>query len=164
MQNAVKELENNLRQQTGLYNDINSLEKKKQHALVFNEIREIEQITAQEEKIVLEIGNLEVKRLYWAEFFSKKLGKSMEEITLAEIVQHYPELGTVQAEIEGEVSKLRDIHETNTKLLQNAINMVNFTVRSITLEQKKTYSNPADKSGKNQGEKKRSISFIDKSV
>lgn len=162
MSEVIGNLENNLRKQVQLYRKITKLEKAKQEALVSNNLKEIESITAQEEKILLEVGRLEEERFRWAEFFGKELGKSAEDITLADLVENYPGLESVREEMEKQMSELKFLHETNTKLLENAVNLVNFTLQTLTTESKTTYSKPSGRSGKKDGAAK--LSFIDKSV
>lgn len=161
MTEIIQNLENNLRSQTQGYKKLTHLEKEKQHALVNNKIQEIEVITAQEEKILIEVSRLEEDRLRWAEFFGKEIGKKAEEITLTELAENYPVLDGVREELEAEILELKNLHETNARLLESAVNLVNFTIETLTGEMKATYSNPADKSGR-KGSK--NISFIDKSV
>lgn len=158
----VQNFETNLQKQTQCYRQIKQLEKEKQQALVDNKVQEIEIITAQEERILLEVSHLEEERLHWAEFFGKEIAKKAEEITLADLQAHYPSLQTVIREFEIEVSQLKELHVINTKLLENAVNLVNFTLQSLTDERQNTYSNPVEKTGNQPKTKK--ISLIDKSV
>lgn len=162
MGEVLVSFETNLKKQISCYRKIVQLEKAKQQALVENKIQEIEAVTAQEEKILLEVSRLEEERLHWAEFFGKEIGKKAEDITLGELEERYPKLRAVRQELENEINTLRNLHETNTKLLENAVNLVNFTIQSLTRERHSTYSHPGEKSVKK--EKNPEISFIDKSV
>lgn len=154
-------LEENLRKQLGYYQGLAELERQKQQALVNNVIEEIENITAQEEKILLEVGRLEEERLYWAEFFAKETGKKAEEIVLADLVDCYPGLESVRRGLEKEIYALKDLNEINTKLLENAVSLVNLTIRLLTEQKQTTYFNPGDKAAKKKNNGK---SFIDKSI
>jgi len=158
----LNNFEQNLKDQIVCYREITRLEKGKQQALVDNKIQDIEVITAQEEKILLEVSRLEEERLHWAEFFGKQIGKKVEEITLVDLEASFPSLQTVRKELEAEINNLKELHETNTKLLENAVNLVNFTLQSLTDERQNTYSNPIEKSGNQQKTKK--INLIDKSI
>jgi len=154
--------ETNLKKQISSYRKIVQLEKEKQQALVENKIQEIEAITAQEEKILLEVSRLEEERLHWAEFFALEIGKKSEDITLADLEAAYPKLQTVRRELDAVISVLKELHETNTKLLENAVNLLTFTIQSLTQERQTIYSNPVEKAGKK--DKNSKMSFIDKSV
>jgi hypothetical protein len=162
MAEILPNFEDNLRKQIELYRQIISLEKEKQQALVANNIQEIEVITAQEEKILLEVGHLEEERLHWAEFFGQEIGKKVEEITLTEMEAYYPELENVRKEFEAEIKVLQDLHATNTKLLENAVSILNFTIQAFTQERKTTYSNPKTSGRKNV--KNGKINLIDKNI
>lgn len=162
MTDILDNLEKNLNKQMKSYRKLVSLEKEKQQALVDNKIQEIEAITAQEEKILLEVSRLEGERLHWAEFFGKEIGKKVEDITLADLEDNFPTLKNVRQELEEEITKLKDLHEINTKLLENAVNLVNFTIQTLTNERQATYTNPTEKTGKKDINNKANL--IDKSI
>ncbi len=158
----INNLDINLKKQTQLYKELIEFEIQKQESLVNNNIQKIEEITVQEEKILLQLSRLEDERLHWAEFFGKEIGKRAEEITLADLVESFPALKDVRTDLEKEIVKLKDLHETNTKLLENAVNIVNVTIQSLTNERQTTYSNPNNKAKKK--EEKRNVSLIDRSI
>ena len=162
MSELVRDLDINLKKQTQLYRDLIELEKQKQESLVNNNIQQIETITAQEEKILHQLSRLEEERVHWAEFFCKEIGKKVEEITLVDLVESYPALEDVRIALDNEISKLKELHETNTRLLENAVNIVNFTIESLTLANEKhtTYTNPNNSVKK---EKSR-LNMIDKTI
>lgn len=161
MSEIINDLNVNLKKQTQLYKELTVLEKQKQESLVENNIQEIEAITTQEGKILLQLSRLEDERLRWAEFFGKETGKQVEEITLVELVERFPVLEEVHRALEAEMMTLRDLHETNTKLLENAVNIVNFTIQSLTNERQTTYSNPNNTRKK---EKKNNVNMIDRTI
>lgn len=107
MAEYVAGLENNLQQQIAFYRQLVELEQEKQKALVDNVIEKIESITAQEEKILLEVGQLEEERLYWAEFFGKEVGKKAEDITLTDLIQYSPGFEPIGQEFEKAISQLK---------------------------------------------------------
>ncbi len=154
-------LENNLKSQIHSYRKLIQLEKEKQQALVNNKIQEIEIITVQEEKILLEVGRLEEGRLYWAEFFAKKIGKQIEEITMADLAINFPIFDSVKQELEDIIAELNNLHQTNTKLLENAINLVNITISSLTSVPKTTY---AKTTVKENNKTNSNVFFINKNV
>jgi hypothetical protein len=155
----IKKLGDNLKQQLKLFKKIISLEKAKQQALVENKIQELEMVTAREELILLEVGRLEEERLYWAEFFAQETGKQSEKITLQDLEEVYPSFKDIRIELEKVISEMQSLKEINTKLLENAISLVNITINSLASPSKATYS-------KNKIEKKMNneIFFIDKDV
>ncbi|NLL52574.1 MAG: flagellar protein FlgN [Peptococcaceae bacterium] len=159
MAEIIKKLGDNLKQQLKLFKKIISLEKAKQQALVENKIQELEMVTAREELILLEVGRLEEERLYWAEFFAQETGKQSEKITLQDLEEVYPSFKDIRIELEKVISEMQSLKEINTKLLENAISLVNITINSLASPSKATYS-------KNKIEKKMNneIFFIDKDV
>ncbi|NLM20932.1 MAG: flagellar protein FlgN [Peptococcaceae bacterium] len=159
MAEIIKKLGDNLKQQLKLFKKIISLEKAKQQALVENKIQELETVTAQEELILLEVGRLEEERLYWAEFFAQETGKQSEKITLQDLEEVHPSFKDIRIELEKVISEMQSLKEINTKLLKNAISLVNLTINSLTSSSKATYS-------KNKIEKKMNneFFFIDKDV
>ncbi len=160
MAEILENFESNLKKQIQCYRQLTQLEKEKKQALVDNKIQEIEVITVKEEKILLEVSRLEEERLHWAEFFGKEMGKRAEDITLGDLEEAYPVLKDVRQEMEQQITDLRDLHEINTKLLESAVGLVNFTIETLTHEMRGTYSNPTEKAVK----KKNQISLIDKSI
>lgn len=163
MTEIVNNLESNLQKQASCYKILIQLEKEKQQVLVDNKIQEIEAITVQEEKILLEVSRLEEERLYWAEFFGKEIGKKAEKITLADLVKDFPSLDSVRKELEQGIKELKGLHKINTELLENAVNLVNFTMQSLTRDRQTTYKNPGEKTeSKEKGSRK--INYFDKSI
>jgi len=156
----TESLEKNLYQQLDCYKRLMKLEEEKQQALIENAIGQIESVTAQEEKILLEVGRLEEERLYWAEFFAKEIGKKAEEINLSDLAEKFPKLETVGRELENQINYLKNVHEINTQLLKNAMNLVEFTLQLLTKEKQTTYSYPGNNDGRPKGGKKH---LIDKS-
>ncbi|UWG98302.1 flagellar protein FlgN [Dehalobacter sp. DCM] len=161
MTEYVADLENNLKQQITIYRRLVELEQEKQKALVENVIEKIDTITAQEETILLEVGHLEEKRLHWAEFFAKETQKNSDDITLTDLSANFPSLESVRIDLESVIGELRNLHEVNTQLLENAVKLVNFTVRLLTNDRQTTYSNPGDKGNRVQPN---SLKVIDRSI
>ncbi len=162
MAEIITDFENNLKKLIQCYKTLVQLEKEKQVVLVNNKIREIDVITAHEEKILLEVSRLEVERLSWAEFFGQVTGKKTEDITLDDIEERCPSLQAVGDELRTIISELIDLHEINSKLLQNAINLANYMLKMLTSERQTTYENPGEKTG--QSSKDKHVRFIDKSI
>lgn len=149
MSQVLNNLEDNLRQQVRLYQQLNDLEKEKQKALIDNNLQEIEKITAQEEKLILEANHLERERLLWAEQIGKEVGKPVEELTLMDLAEQFPVLDGVRKDLDQVVTDLQDIHRINTQLLNQAMKIVDFTVGMLTHQDKNTYNHPSRK--ENQG-------------
>lgn len=142
---VIKNLQNNLKKQVGVYNELKELADLKQKALVANHLQELEAVTVREEQLLMEASRLDKERLLWADQVAKAMGKAAEELTLSELVVKYPELQSVNQELENVVTDLKDVHELNTQLLQQAMKIVNFTVGMLTHKEATTYGKPGQK-------------------
>lgn len=145
MSEAFQQLNQNLRQQVQLYNELLILERHKRLALVENNLQEIEATTTQEEAFIINVNRLEKERLLWAEEIGHELGKQPEDLTLAELADHYPALVEVSRDLDQVVSQLQEIHKTNSQLLQQAMKIVDFTVGLLTHQVSNTYTYPGQK-------------------
>ena len=145
MSEALQNLNVNLSEQAELYNKLLTLEEKKQKALIKNEIQEIELITAQEEMFIIQVNRLEKERLMWAEQIGRELGKPPEDLTLAELAEHFPALEEVRLGLDQVVIRLKEVHETNSQLLQQAMKIVDYTVGLLTHQASNTYTYPGQR-------------------
>ncbi|MGI6119611.1 MAG: flagellar protein FlgN [Desulfosporosinus sp.] len=145
MSQVLYKLNENLKLQLTIYEEFNTLEREKQKALIENNLHEIELITAQQETLLLSASRLEKERLLWIEPIGHELRKAPEELTLAELAEHFPVLEEVRLELDRVVGQLHEILEINTQLLHQAMKIVNFTLGMLTNENKNTYTNPKHK-------------------
>lgn len=160
MSEVLQSLNENLKRQTNVYSELNRLAGLKQQALIKNNLQELEVVTAQEEQILLEGGRLEKERLLWAEQIGREMGKAPEDLTLAELAEHYPELEGVRKDLDNVILRLKEAHEINTELLEQAVKVVNVTLNMLTQEDKHTYSRP----GKEVKDGSKHARILDKSV
>ncbi len=144
MSEVLQNLEDNLKRQVALYDELYTLGGYKQKALIKNNLQEIDSITVREEKLLIEAGLLEKERLLWAEQIGHDLGKIPEDLTLAELAEHYPNLQGVRRELDRVVVSLQEIHEINTQLLEQAMKVLEFTVGMMTHQEKNTYQHPTN--------------------
>ncbi len=142
---VLQNLNENLKRQVTLYEELNDLEREKQKALIKNNLQEIELITARQEPLLLGASRLEKERLLWAEHIGRDLGKAPEDLTLAELAEHFPVLEGVRLDLDRVVGQLQEIHEINAQLLQQAMKVVDFTVGMLTQQEKNTYTHPKHK-------------------
>lgn len=153
MSEALQNLNENLKRQVTLYEKLNDLEREKQKALIKNNLQEIELITDRQESLLLSASRLEKERLLWAEHIGRDFGKAPEDLTLAELAEHFPVLEGVRLDLDRAVGQLQEIHEINAQLLQQAMKVVEFTVGMLTYQEKNTYTHPKRK--ENEGTKLR---------
>jgi len=148
---VLQNLNENLKRQVALYEKFNAQERDKQKALLQNNLQEIEAITAREEQLLLEASRLEKERLLWAEHIGRDFGKAPEDLTLAELAEHFPVLEGVRLELDRVVGSLQEIHEINAQLLQQAMKVVEFTVGMFTHQERNTYTHPSRKENEGNG-------------
>lgn len=160
MSKVVQNLNENLKRQVTLYEELNDLEREKQQALIKNNLQELELITARQEPLLLGATSLENERLLWAEQIGRDFGKAPEELTLAELAEHFPVLVGVRIDLDRVVGQLQEIHEINTQLLQQGMKVVEFTVGMLTHQEKNTYSLP----NQNENEGKRNLHLLDRRI
>jgi len=142
---VLQNLNDNLKQQVALYEELNDLEQEKQKALIKNNLLDIELITARQEPLLLGASRLEKQRLVWAEDIGRDFGKAPEDLTLAELAQHFPILEDVRLDLDRVVGKLQEIHELNAQLLRQGMKVVEFTVGMLTHQEKNIYGRPSKK-------------------
>ena len=151
MTEVLQKLNENLKQQIELYEILNDLEREKQKALIKNNLQEIELFTARQEPLLLGASRLEKERLLWAEHIGSDFGKAPEDLTLAELAEHFPILEGVRLDLDRVVGQLQEIHEINTQLLQQAMKVVEFTVGMLTHQEKNTYTQIRHKENEGNG-------------
>lgn len=141
----LQNLNNNLKLQVALFEELLERERDKQKALIENNLPEIEATTVREEQLLLKANSLEKERLLWAEQIGRDFGKAPEDLTLVELAAHFPVLEEVRLALDRVVERLQAIHETNAQLLRQAMKVVDFTVGMLTHRASNTYTHPSRK-------------------
>lgn len=152
MLEVLENLNKNLKQQVKLYEKLLSLEERKQKALIENNLQEIDTTTNLEEKLMCEAFLMEKERLQWASSIGRNLGKSPEDLTLADLAECFPSLNEVRCDLDQVVRRLQKIHVINAQLLEQAMKIVEFTVGMLTHQEKNIYTYPNRK--ENEGNQK----------
>ncbi|WP_425806923.1 flagellar protein FlgN [Desulfitobacterium sp. Sab5] len=145
---VIKPLKDNLEKQVQIYSELKKLADIKQKALVANNLQELEAVTVREEQLLLEAAHVEKERLLWIDQMTQKEGKPADELTLSELADRYPELNDVKGKLETVVIDLQDVHDLNTQLLKQAMNVVNFTVGMLNHQDKSIYQKPGQRENK----------------
>lgn len=145
MEETLSQLNDNLERQVQLYQTLNELAGLKKEALLRSNLQELEQITAREERVLLEGARLEKERLSWADKIGLEMGKAPEELTLAELSDRFPKLQEVRAELEKVVKDLQSVHDLNSQLIGQALEVIDFTVSLIARPDESTYVHPKRK-------------------
>ena len=141
----INELNENLEAQLMLFKEFTRLGHLKKEALVHNNLQELDAVTLQEEKLLLQLGVIEENRLSWITLISETLGKNPLEVTLAELTKDYPELNNVYNKLEKTIEDLRQIHNLNSQLIDQALKTINFSINLFNPTEKNIYKNPEQK-------------------
>ena len=155
MSEGIQRLVHNLKQQIAVYEQIYALEQEKKDALVRNNIQDIENVTARLGKLLRTVGRLENERISCVESVARDLGRTPEDLKLAELSGHFPVLNEVRPGLEHVVRQIQDIQSTNAQLLIQAIRVVNYTLDLLTYEQGHTYAPPDAKTNRSYEETKK---------
>ncbi|MDI6813087.1 MAG: flagellar protein FlgN [Desulfitobacteriaceae bacterium] len=145
MEETLSRLNENLDRQLQLYRTLNELAGLKQEALLRGSMQELEQITAREERLLLEAARLEKERLLWADEIGQEMGKAAEDLTLAELAERFPVLQGVRVELDQVIGDLQNAHELNSQLIGQALDVIDFTVSLVTRPDEATYAHPKRK-------------------
>lgn len=132
-------MEQNLQQQLAIYTELDDSAHQKQQALVKNQIKELDALVACEEILVMKLGKLEAKRIDLANQICDLQGPSSESITLSYWFTEYPQFRPIQKEIEHILKNIQETNNINNGLLEQAVNIVNFTLHLLTLPDEQTY-------------------------
>ncbi|WP_434511434.1 flagellar protein FlgN [Desulfitobacterium sp. AusDCA] len=157
---VIKPLKDNLEKQVQIYKELKNLADIKQKALVENNLQELEAVTVREEQLLLEAAHVEKERLLWVDQMTQKEGKPAAELTLSELAGRYPELENVKKDLETVVTDLQGVHDLNTQLLKQAMNVVNFTIGMLTHQDKNIYQKP----GKDENIESKTFRLLDRKI
>ena len=147
-----------------LYRVILDISHSKKKALVAAQIEELDALTKREEGIILRIGKIESDREKLIIELAGLYTLSPQELTLkkagelagGEIAE---KLQKVETELSDLVNKLAPINKTNTELIQQSLNYVNYNLNLLTQGQ----ASP-NYAAKGQGESQRPRTVIDAKI
>lgn len=145
MEETLTCLNDNLDRQVQLYQTLNELARQKKEALLRNNLQELEQVTAREERLLLEAARLEKERLLWADTIGQAMGRAAEELTLAELAERFPRLQGVRVKLDQVIGDLQNAHELNSQLIGQALDVIDFTISVAIRPDDTTYTHPKRK-------------------
>jgi len=125
-----------LKEQLNGYKNLLDLAKRKQRALIGNDIKDLDSLNKEEHQIIIGATKLENKRLEIIKGFRNILGSNIESYTLKEMAEKAPEpfqeqLFEVYQELNKVVDELNKINKENSSLIEQALKIVNFTISTI---------------------------------
>jgi len=130
--NLIKVLEYENR----LYTQILEEAEKKTDVIVKGDISSLQETTLREQKIINELEKLNSAREQIVAQIARKTGKKPEELTVSVLAELFPEdmakkLKSTGDSLKATIEKLKYRNDINQKLLNNAIEYVNFSLNLI---------------------------------
>lgn len=126
-----------IQKQKDVYGKLLSLAQEKQPFLVKGNIAEIERITKEEELLILQVGRLEEQRKALHQNLASHFELSPEELTVGELIKRTDvetalAFESVIQELIGVLGRLGNKNKTNTELIKNSLDFVNFSLNILT--------------------------------
>ncbi len=126
-----------LEQEAEFYENLLDISLKEQKSIVSGKVDEIEKITREKEKIILEINKLEKARLLIWKDLSEKFSLAPSDLTLTKLQEKLGEkyskkLNILQKRIETVVHKLKNIAESNAELIKTSLDYIQFSLNLLS--------------------------------
>ncbi|XER08374.1 hypothetical protein SRRS_39890 [Sporomusa rhizae] len=120
-----------------IYQALLQLSRKKREILVEAKPQELELLTKQEERFIIEAGKLEKLRLSTIQELAAALGIAPERAVLSELVEHADsdtaaELKKIGQQFSGLAGELTQLNELNEKLIQQSLEFVNYNINVLS--------------------------------
>lgn len=137
-----------------VYQELQKLGKRKQEALIENELEELAEIVEAETELMDNVDNLEKARLQLLEAIAGKLGEKADELSFSQLLPELPatrkdEFSELRDNLLELIEELNALNESNRQLLMEALKFNEFSMKAVIgSENQQTYKNPG-KSGKN---------------
>ncbi|ADL08338.1 flagella synthesis protein FlgN [Thermosediminibacter oceani] len=127
---AANELVENLKRQLEIYEELLGLSEKKTDILVKGDVKTLGEITEIEQELIVRLGRIEEERIKIVAVIAGG------EITVSRLEEKLPdnikmELGRISGELIEVLAKLRDRNQINEKLIQRALEYINYSIEII---------------------------------
>lgn len=129
-----------LEKMLAVYQAILTLSKEKRAVLVAADGKKLEQITKQEEILILNAGKLDARRA----FIVKELGAALElagdDLTIEKLSKkadpvYAGRLKDIKNDFDKTIAELTSLNRTNSQLIQHALNFVNYNINILVQNQ-----------------------------
>lgn len=140
MQEALKQMTDNLRQQQQIYHKLMELSSLKQQHIIAGDLAALEQANQLEEQLVIQGRRLEEERLGYQKNLAAFLGLPAEGLRVSDILenlspQQAEPLASLRKDLIKTTGSLRKINQANANLLQQAMSWVEYTVHLFADQQ-----------------------------
>jgi flagellar biosynthesis/type III secretory pathway chaperone len=129
-----------LEREAALYRDASDISIKKTDIIVHGKIEELDALVKIEQAIIVQIGKLEDEREQVVRALSDELELDLNGATLSKIGTRlgrnsYDKLDRCHKSLASTLAGLKNSNDTNARLIQNALDYVNFSVNLLTTNQ-----------------------------
>lgn len=133
MDNNIHALLQILNEELKIYNELLSLSKNKTDIIIKGKVTELDTMVKREQELIVELGNLESQREATVDKIAQQLDINPSEITMSELVNRLEpvqaqELRKYQMNLTGILGELKELNDTNSKLIKNSLEFINFSV------------------------------------
>ena len=144
----INDLMEILEREIGIYEELLQVSKDKTEIIVKGNVPELDNITKVEQTLVLNMGKLEAFREKIVNDLSLELQTNPWELTISELFRYLDKTQTQRFEeyktkLLNTINEIKTINELNSKLIQNSIDYINFSVNVISSvpEESNNYGN-----------------------
>lgn len=134
----IEELIDTLDREDRLYADLIPIQEEKIRAIVANDLDALRRLSNDEQRLVDEVGNLEKKRVRVINDVATVLGKVSGTMNLEQIIQtlkrqpkEQKQLQELHDRLRRTVARLQELNIQNKKLLNEALEMVEYNMNVI---------------------------------
>ena len=140
-----------LGEETRVYEKILQLSKEKKDIVIEGKVSELEEITKNEQTLVIKLGKLEILRESCVEEIAEQLNIKPSELTISELSEHLNEenakkLIECKNKLEDVLKELKEINQLNSKLIKNSLDYIDFSLNilSAASETNNNYNNSGE--------------------
>lgn len=162
MSKCIEQLKDTLIKENELYSQVLKLAEKKTEVVADRNIKELENITKQEQQYIMTMGTFEKIRrsilVNIGEELHIKQPESISELILSLEEDTGAEIDKLRDNILETIDKIKNINKGNEKLINQSLEYVNFSLELLTgsSDQGNKYSNKAS-----ENKKQKPINFLD---
>lgn len=138
MASLIEELIDTLDREEKLYQTLIPIQERKLRAVIASDLKTLGEVADEEQGLVDEVGNLELKRVRVTNDIATVLGKKPEAMKLEQLIQmlkNQPDerkkLEELHDRLRNTVGRLQDLNVQNKDLLNQAMEMIEFNMNVI---------------------------------